>query len=124
VADDPAGDAEAVRLALPIQVGHRASTVDLDGAGRRIHARSGHCGQVDDDAAVTHGVPGHRMRAATHRDPQLVVPAEPDRRHHIGRARAAGDQRRPSLDVSVPYLPGGVVFPVGGLDQPAGKVGG
>jgi hypothetical protein len=49
------------------------------------------------------------VAAAAHPDLQLVGAGEADRGGDVGRAGAAGDQRRPPVDHRVPDLPGLVV---------------
>jgi hypothetical protein len=44
--------------------------------------------------------------AAAHRDEKRMRACELDRAHHVGRTRAARDERRPAIDHPVPHLPG------------------
>jgi hypothetical protein len=124
VADDAADSGQPERLALPIKMDGETSALQLDGSSHWIHPRSSHCGQVDDEPAVTDRVASHGVPAAPHRRRQVVLPAEAHGGHDIGSASASSNQCRPPLHVSVPDLPGGVIARPLRLDQLAAEVRG
>jgi hypothetical protein len=124
VADDPAGGCQPEGLGLPVEMRIQASAFKLDGARQRIHTRPRHGREVDHDTAVIYGVPGDGVPATAHGRRQVALSTEAHRGHHVGDPPAPSKQRRPSLYVPVPDLPGRVEARVLPSDQLAREVGG
>ena len=124
VADEAAGGGQPEGLGLPVEMGVEAAALDLDRPGLGVDPRSGHCRQVDHQPVVAHGVAGDGVPAAPDGRVEALVAAEADGGDDVGHARAAGDQRRPALDVAVPDLADLVVVGGVGRHQPPLEVGG
>ena len=99
--------AEGLRLAVELAPEHARLGTDRPGDG--IDADALHARQVEHQAAVTDGLAGDVMPTAPYRDEQVVLACELHRGDDIGRAGAAGDQRRPVVDQRVPDGAGLVV---------------
>jgi hypothetical protein len=66
---------------------------------------------------VAESMAGDRVSTAPNRHKSVAFAGEANDRDYIGGAAAAGDQRWPAVDVSVPDLPGALIGGVAGLDQ-------
>jgi len=96
---------QTVRLGRFIEIGESRAGLDVSPAFRRVHLNLSHIGEIDRQAAVGERVAGDVVPGAAHRDFEPVSPRKLDRRRHVGRRRAAHDQRRPPVDHRVPDLP-------------------
>ena len=89
-----------------------------------VDPRPRHSRQVDHQPVVADGVAGDGVPAAPNGRVEALVAAEADGGDDVGHARAAGDQRRPALDVAVPDLADLVVVGGVGRHQPPLEPGG
>ena len=119
VADDSAGGRQPERLALAVEVGVQATTLNVNGRQRRIDTRPGHGRQIDDDAVIAHGVSRHGVPTAADRDQQVVGSGVAHRSGDVGGARAARDEARTTIDGAVPDASCLVIAIVGGGDDGA-----
>ena len=80
--------------------------------------------QVDHQAAVGDRAAGDVVAAAADGDLEARLPCEAHRGGDVGRAAAAGDDRRPAIDQTVLDPAGGVVAVVAGREDPPGDAPG
>ena len=111
--DAAAGRGEAERLCLAIELAPGGPALGPRGARGGIDAHGVHVAQVDHQAAVGRRIAGHAVATASHRDLEVVVAGEPDRRDHVRHAAAARDQRGTVVEHPVEDRPRGVVVRVG-----------
>ena len=121
--DDPAGDREAERLRLPVDVGPGAAALCPDGAPLGIHPDASHQREVDDDAVVAHTGARDVVAAAAHRHRQLVLAHEVHRGDDVGDAGTHDDEQRTLVDHPVPDPAGVVVLGVTARDDPSAQAG-
>ncbi len=116
--DEPAGRGETVRLRLVVDVRPDRAAADVGDARVRVDPDVPHRREVDDEAVVGRREPGDAVRAAAHRERQVVAAREADRRDHVGGARTAHDQRRAAfVEHAVPDVAGLLVAGVAGGDH-------
>src|SRR4029453_80323 len=84
---------------------------------RRVDADAFHWREIDHEAAIVGAVAGRAVAAAPPRHPELARPGEVHRLLDVGRAGAAGNERRLPIDVAVPDGPRRVVVGVSTPDQ-------
>jgi hypothetical protein len=119
VAHDSAGGGETVRLRFVVDVAPERPTLHPCPAPGGIDLHGPHRREVDDDAVIANGRARHVVASAPYRDLEIVVVGELYGRNHVGRAAAAGDQARTSIDRTVPDCTGDVVIAVRRADQAA-----
>jgi hypothetical protein len=90
-------------------------------AAARIDPDTLHGPHVQDDATIDHAIAGDIVPASTYRQGQAALTREPEGRHHIRDARAAGDERGPPVDSRVPDLPQLVIARITREDEIAAK---
>src|SRR5581483_3280640 len=117
VADEAAGDGQAVRLGGAVQVAPGRATATDGPARRRVDRDLAHPAEVDHQPALADRVAAEVVAAAAHRDLQSLLTAEPDRGGDLGGAGAARDRGRVAIDVTVPDRAGRVIFRVGRRDH-------
>ena len=94
-ADHAARGDQAVGLGGGVEVRPRGAALRDGEPSLGIDFDGAHPGQVDHQAVVDGAVAGRVVSSATHRDLQLVLLGEGERRGDIGGIHAAGDRRRP-----------------------------
>ena len=92
-----------------IEAGIAALGLDPRDARRGIDPHGFHRTQVDHHPAVADRAAGDVVPAAAHRGHDALRACEVDRSANVGRAGAAHDQRRASIDHRIPYAARGVV---------------
>ena len=97
----PAGDGEAVKLGLPIQLSPRDAGLRSCCPRRRIDVDPPHRTQVDHQATVGHGLACNVVPAPTHRELEPLLARHVDGSRHIGCATTARNDRRPLVDQTV-----------------------
>ena len=117
VGDDPARGREPERLGLAVELAPEHAGLDPRRARLRVDADPLHRPQVDDDAAVADRQARIAVAPASDGDREAGAPGEPDRRHHVGHAGAARDQRREAIDRPVPDPAVLVVGRAAGADE-------
>ena len=113
----PAGHGEPVRLGGGVELRPGQAGAEAAGTGRGIDLDVLHRAGVDHEAVVAAGVPGDRMAAAADGDDQVVLARVGQGELHVGRARAARDQRRPLVEDAVEPPARRVVVRMVGADQ-------
>ncbi len=101
VADDARHRRQAVRLGLDQQVAVARSGAEADGAGVGVDVDAVGRAEVDHEAAVDRAVAGDVAPAAADRQLQAAIGRDLQRRHDVGRAAAAGDDRGPQIGAHV-----------------------
>jgi len=117
MADDPRGHREAVSLRGSAEVAPQGTPRHHGPPSVGIDPDLIHPAQVDDDASVNDGGPGHAVGSAAHRDLESFLGGEPHRSLHIHLIGAARDQQRAPVDAAVPDSAAVVVVAVTGTEN-------
>ena len=115
---DAAGGGQAVELRLSVVVAPGRAALGPDASRRRIDLHRAHLRQVDDEAAVAHGIAGDVVAAAADGDLEPVLTCGAHGRLRVGGATTLDDDRRTAVDEPVVDAPGGIV--AGGVGQKDG----
>jgi hypothetical protein len=115
--NDAGGYCEPERLCRMVELTEKRSGLHPSRSNRGVHPDRLHQRQIDDQATVTGGVARKAVRSSAHRDAKVMRPGETDRGPHVRYVGAAQDQRRVSVDRSVPHLSLSVVRPIAGTDE-------
>ena len=113
----------------PMQRGFSVELTPGDATLRADRRRGGvdvdpfHLGEVDHQAAVRNRSTGHVVAPAPHGDLEACLTGKRDRVDDVGRAAAAGDERRPLVDQAVMNPSRVLVAVVSGLEQRPGEHG-
>jgi hypothetical protein len=99
------------------------ATFGPGGAPGGVNPDALHPAQVNHQSPVTHAVARDIMAATAHRHQQTVGAGEVDGVDHIGDASAAGNERRPLVDIGIPDLAGLIVAGVAGTEEWATQAG-
>ena len=124
VAADPGAGDGAARDGQPV-LGRSVVQIRPDRAALRarrpglgVDGDPAHLRQVDHQAALADGAPGHVVPASPHRDLQPVGGREPHGRGHVDRPQALGDHGRPPVDQPVVDAPRALIVVIGALQHP------
>ena len=112
-----AGHGETVLLRRLIELAPCDASLCPDDPRLRIDLDRLHRREVDDESVVAGAVADRRVPTTADGDRQAVLAAEVDGVLHVLDARAAGDQRRTSVEVAVPDVPRLLVAIVAVLEQ-------
>jgi hypothetical protein len=110
------GGSQAEGLGLVVEFPPLNTALGLDGTLGGVNPDALHPAQVNHQAAVTHAVARDIMAATAHRHQQTVGASEVDGVDHVGDASAAGNERRPLVDIGIPHLTGLIVALVAGTE--------
>ena len=75
------------------------------GAASRVNLNVFHQRQIDHQAAVAYRLPADAVGAATHGDHEIVVARKLNGSNDVGCTRAARDERRTLVNLTVPHAP-------------------
>ena len=93
---------ETEGLGLVVDIADGGATACAHPPCGDVDAHRVHGPEIDDDAAVAHGIASDIVSAATHRDQQIVGASEVDGIDDIGDAAAPGNDCRTLVDAAVP----------------------
>jgi hypothetical protein len=85
-----------------IESAEERATLDPRSASVGIHSHGPERREIDQQTAVRDGTPDDAMAATANPDVQPAGATEAHGLGHVGSARAAGDNRGPAVDHSVP----------------------
>jgi hypothetical protein len=108
-----AGDGQAERLGLVVELRPRDPGLGGSPPAGRIDPDALHWRGVDDDPAVGGGKPSDAVGAAADRHLESFAAGELHRPNDVGGASAADDQRRPPVVRGIPHRAGLLVVGVG-----------
>ncbi len=101
--DGASGGGKSEHLCLAVQLPPEHTALGSHRSTLRVHANALHWRQVDDEAAVVGTVARRAVATAADRDSETMNTRKVHRALHIGNTGAAGNQRRPPIDVPVPH---------------------
>src|SRR5262245_33196842 len=111
------GGSQAEGLGLMIEFPPLNTALGPHGTPGGVNPDALHPGQVNHQAAITHAVTRDVVATAAYRHQQTVGAGEVDGVDHVGDASAAGNERRPLVDIGIPHLTGLIVALVAGTEQ-------
>ena len=112
----------AERLRFAVEVAQRGTRRDARPPVHRVDPDGLHRRQIDEQAAVAHGVPGDVVAAAPNRQHEIVLAREPDRPDDVGSTQTADGECRSAVDHRVPNRARLVVSRLPGQDGLAAQI--
>ena len=109
VRDGARGGRKSESGAFMVELAEQGPGLQIGACRFRFDAHALHGLQVDDEPAIAGGLAGNAVAAGAHRGEQPVLPREVDGAPHVGRARAAGDQRGLPVEHPVPHAAARVI---------------
>ena len=104
MSDDARGDCESQPLRLAVELTQEHTGLHTSRSSLTVDLDPLHQGQIDHHATITDGQTRKAVPPASYRDEEAVHPRETHRGSDVGHPGAAHDQRRVSVDRSVPHL--------------------
>src|SRR5262249_25458661 len=105
----PAGNHQTVGLSRAIEFAPQHSALGLSAAGYDIDLNCLHEREVDHKSIIANRCTGTTVSASPHCDEKLVLASKSQCDHDLLVIRAKRDQRRSTIDPSIPYLSSCVV---------------
>ena len=112
----------AERLCFAVEVTQRGTRRDARAAVHRVNPDGSHRRQIDEQAAVAHGIAGDVVAAAPHRQRKIVFTREANRADDVGGTHTAHREGRPPVDHRVPDRACLVVSRLPGQDDLAAQI--